>query len=141
MVLRAVCLCFLLQVWGDHCGVYGAGDARIDLENDYLNKDAWDLVEAGNKAITFLTELSNGVFSIELVAVRSDCETGTGFLLFIFGQTDALHSICIMFWVCLSLTLLLVLLQSIWVSTTGPVPQHCPPNQPLGQSCAVPVKV
>jgi hypothetical protein len=79
MVLRAVCLCFLLQVWGDHYGVFGGEEARIDLKNDYLNNDAWDLVEAGNKAITSLSELSDGVFSLQLAAVRSDCETGTEF--------------------------------------------------------------
>jgi hypothetical protein len=132
-IFYVVCLGFLLQVWSVHHGVSGTKEARIDPKNDYFNNDAWDLVEAENKAITSLSELSDGVFSLQLAVARSACETGTEFGLSIFRQTYAFHSICII--------LFNVLLQSIWVSTTGPAPLPCPPNQPLGQSCAVSVRV
>jgi hypothetical protein len=88
MLLRAFYLCLLLEVWTAHHGIVGAEQAGTDLKNDYLKKDAWNLVEAGNKAITSLSELSDGVFSIELAAVRSDCETGTDSALSISRTMD-----------------------------------------------------
>lgn len=132
-ICYVVCLGFLLQVWSLPYGVSGSKGDAIDSKDDYFNNDAWELVEAGNKAITSLSELSDGVFTLQLAVARSACETGTEFGLSIFRQTYAFHSIYII--------LFSVLLQSIWDSTTGPAPLPCPPNQPLGQSCAVPVRV
>lgn len=75
-----VSLCFLLQVWSSYQGVSGTEDTPLHAESKYLRSNAWELVKAGNKAITSLSELTDGVFSLELFAERSDCGAGTVFL-------------------------------------------------------------
>lgn len=81
MVLRAFCGAFLLQVWVAHQAVFGREEGRIDTANEYFDNDMWDLVEAGNKPITSLSELTHGIFTLQLAGLPSDCATGTRFVL------------------------------------------------------------
>lgn len=83
-----VCLCFLLQVWSKYHRVSGSEETRINATSTYFRINAWELVEVGNKAVTSLSELTDGVFSFELLAERSDCGRGT-----FFFTTDMLHGI------------------------------------------------
>ena len=80
MVHVIVCLCFLLQVWSRYQGVSGTQETRINAKSEYFRSNVWELVKAGNKAITSLSELTDGVFSLQLLAERSDCGAGTVFL-------------------------------------------------------------
>ncbi|KAI8109752.1 hypothetical protein M9434_001031 [Picochlorum sp. BPE23] len=73
MVQVIVCLCFLLQVWSKYHRVSGSEETRINATSTYFRSNAWELVKAGNKAVTSLSELTDGVFSFELLAERSDC--------------------------------------------------------------------
>lgn len=134
MIRRVLCLCFTLQTWSGHPGVLGTEEDGFNLQNDSFNNlDAWKLVKADNNAIATLSELSDGVFSLQLSAGRSDCATGTGFVLATFPTIDDYHIIA---YICICF-----LLQTTWGLTTGPARQHCLPNPLLGQSCEVPARL
>ena len=94
MIRRVVCLCFLLQIWNSHPGVLGTKNDGINTKNESFNTNAWELVQADNEPIASLSDLSDGVFSLQLSAVQSDCETGTGL---VFATLANYHSIRILF--------------------------------------------
>ncbi|KAI8106684.1 hypothetical protein M9434_001338 [Picochlorum sp. BPE23] len=75
MLQRAVYIGFLLlQVWSGHRGVIGTEKAGTNNRNKNFNNDAWALVKAdNNKAINSLTGVTDGVFSLQLLAEGSTC--------------------------------------------------------------------
>lgn len=75
MLQRAVYIGFLLlQVWSGHRGVIGTEKAGTNNRNKNFNNDAWALVKSdNNKAINSLTGVTDGVFSLQSLAVGSTC--------------------------------------------------------------------
>lgn len=128
MLLRVVCLCFLLQVWSGLRVALGRDTDGINAKGGYINNNnntnAWKFVVADNKPITALSELSDGVFSLRLSAARSDCAAGTGFVLGTLPSMDECHAAEIF---------ISFLLQGTWGLTIGHAPRHYLPNPPLAQ--------
>lgn len=77
-----VCLCFLIQIWSGRHSVSATTKSVICSDTDYLQSDACEFVRVSNETITSLSELTDGVFSIELSAEQSGCRTGTRIILY-----------------------------------------------------------
>ena len=80
-VRALVTLCVVLT-WG--LGVF-ATSPRMTT-NDYFDPNKWDLVPGDNSAVTSLSDLKDGVYSIQLSGERSGCGLGSqgpGMVIFV----------------------------------------------------------
>ena len=63
--------------------------------NEYFNTDTWSLVASDNNTITSLSDLKDGVYSIQLSGVRSGCgldSKGPGMIMMFMWTHDTKYS-------------------------------------------------